>query len=424
MRLKTVFGPPGTGKTRTMVDHARHGSGNLFLSFTKAAAEEVTSRVGEGEKIKASTIHSMAFNKLGMNRASVVDKAKLMRFSKATGIPLKGSEDGSDEMQDGDYYLQMHGYAAQQMAPAGSVYDHFGRPGTMVGYENFVKSYRSWKKEYGFFDFDDMLRAYMKYGEPLDYKYIHLDEAQDCSPLQWSVFERMCPADAVVMIAGDDDQAIFQWGGADPHGMVKFMEKHGGVMNVLERSHRIPMLHHDLVHDKILAAMGNRVEKAFTHRDAVGSIEQYGDIININLQRFYNDGGGMILARDRWRVDEIKRILNREMIPYDIMGGYSPWTNSTAKQIREGTFNGWTAKNMHWRDFYAQADLSLPVNITLSTIHQAKGREAERVIVDLSMPARVQEAMYLDRDAELRVWYVALTRSSSQLILCGNNPLI
>jgi superfamily I DNA/RNA helicase len=367
----------------------------------------------------------MAFSQLGMNKAQVVDKAKLMMFAKATGIPFKGSEEGSDEMQDGDHYLQMHGYAAQHMAPASSVYDHFGRPGTMIAYENFVKSYRSWKKEYGYLDFDDMLRAYVKYGSPLEeFQYIHLDEAQDCSPLQWRVFEKMCPANAAVMIAGDDDQAIFQWSGADPHGMAAFMERHGGIMNVLDRSHRIPKLHHDLVHNKILAGIGRRVDKTFNYRNATGTIERYGDIININLRKFYNNGGGMILARDRWRVNEIKRILNREMIPYDMMGGHSPWTNYTAKQIREGTFDGWTAKNIQWRDFYTQADLSLPVNITLSTIHQAKGREAKSVIVDLSMPGRVQESMYLDRDAELRVWYVALTRSSDELILCGNNSIL
>jgi len=77
-----------------------------------------------------------------------------------------------------------------------------------------------------------------------------------------------------------------------------------------------------------------------------------------------------------------------------------------------------------WREFYAMADLNKPINFSLSTIHQAKGRESHRVILDLTLPSRTLVSMYNDRDAELRVLYVALTRSSDELILCGENPLL
>lgn len=77
-----------------------------------------------------------------------------------------------------------------------------------------------------------------------------------------------------------------------------------------------------------------------------------------------------------------------------------------------------------WQDFYRQADLKQEIKVQLSTIHQAKGRESARVILDLSLSATVLEDLYRRPDPELRVLYVALTRTSDQLILCGENPLL
>ncbi|PIZ29607.1 MAG: hypothetical protein COY40_06505, partial [Alphaproteobacteria bacterium CG_4_10_14_0_8_um_filter_53_9] len=78
--VNTIFGPPGSGKTRTLADIAREESNKvnriLFLSYTKAAAIEAGSRVDD-KVVKASTIHSLAYSVLGISRASVVDGKKL-----------------------------------------------------------------------------------------------------------------------------------------------------------------------------------------------------------------------------------------------------------------------------------------------------------------------------------------------------------
>ena len=104
-------------------------------------------------------------------------------------------------------------------------------------------------------------------------------------------------------------------------------------------------------------------------------------------------------------------------------GGSSPWTNKIARAIRRGEIRKHEVPIM-WREFYAQADLSKPVKYHLSTVHSAKGREHSTVIVDLTMPPRVLLNVATDRDAEVRVQYVAITRSSHSLHLCGENPLL
>jgi superfamily I DNA/RNA helicase len=117
MKVNMIFGPPGTGKTTELLNMAR-GKRALFLSFTKAAALEVRSRLGEdGAEITASTLHSLAFSVMGVNKAQVVDKKKMAEFAKETGIPFKGSEDGSDELQEGDEYASVLSFSNNRMIP-------------------------------------------------------------------------------------------------------------------------------------------------------------------------------------------------------------------------------------------------------------------------------------------------------------------
>lgn len=420
MRVDAIFGPPGTGKTRTLLKKAS-GKKALILSFTKAGAIEARSRIEDNAEITASTIHSLAFNKLGVNRAQVVDGKKLIEFGKEAGIPFKGSEEGNDELQEGDEYASVLSFANNRIIPVMEAYKHFGCPGTMHRFEMYVKSYHNWKRTFGYMDFDDMLQAYLERAPELDFDHVYLDEAQDCSPLQWSVLNHILRPDCEVIIAGDDDQAIYEWNGADPHGMVDFLQANHGEMQVLGRSFRVPRIVHDLAHEVCLQHISRRVDKKFLPRDAEGSVTSYGDFYNIDPHSLAADGGSMVLVRDRWRLEEVKRTFNRDMVPYSVMGGASPWTSRIANELRDGKT---PEIPLHWRDFYSQADLTKPINISLSTIHQAKGREHPHVVLDLNLPMRTLAAMYNDRDAELRVLYVALTRTSDRLTLCGGNPLL
>ena len=53
-------------------------------------------------------------------------------------------------------------------------------------------------------------------------KVLILDEAQDCTPLQWSVIYKMADKVDRIYLAGDDDQGIYKWNGADPKYFTKF----------------------------------------------------------------------------------------------------------------------------------------------------------------------------------------------------------
>lgn len=429
MKVFSIFGPPGTGKTRRLVELADRATqapdvkNPVYLSYTRAAAAEAVSRLTQGHAVRASTIHSMAFNALGMNRAGVVDFRKMQEFSRQTGIPFKGMEDGSDEVQEGDEYMTVLQYANNRMINIDEAYDLQHRPGTWPRFSMFIDAYADWKKAFGYMDFDDMLYHFiaMPSVNMKRHGVVFLDEAQDCSPLQWKAFNLVCAHAEHVFIAGDDDQAIYEWNGANPHGMIEFTEEHDGKITVLDQSHRVPRSALGLAAAKCLDEISKRVPKEFKARDAQGTITEYGDFINIDVTEFDNEGGGMVLVRDRFKLDEVKKEFNRSMIPYRVLGGHSPWVSKVAEELRKGNKPEIPAI---WREFYRQADLNRPVLCTLSTIHQAKGRENKRVLLDLTLPTRALLDLQTNRDAELRVMYVALTRVSEDLILCGSNPLI
>jgi len=133
LKVNAIFGPPrpGTGKTRTLIAQAAQTPPykSVFLSFTKAAAQEVLKRAPD---MKASTIHSMAYSKISLSPASIVNERKLQDFATATGIAFRSKED--TESQDGDAYNAVLSYARNQLVDPMDAYERFNHPGTPDGF--------------------------------------------------------------------------------------------------------------------------------------------------------------------------------------------------------------------------------------------------------------------------------------------------
>tara|TARA_R110000868_G_scaffold33755_5_gene122230 strand:- start:1189 stop:2637 length:1449 start_codon:yes stop_codon:yes gene_type:complete len=479
MSKHVIYGPPGTGKSTEVirrlkeyldngVPHDRIG----LCSFTKTSAEVLSRRSGLKNRA-VGTIHSLAFRQSGIIREQVMDANRLRDFADSIALDLaEVTPDEKEELQDGDYYITLYSKVkALNHNDYESVYEDSEQPGSLEDFLYFVKKYEAFKSDNGYVDYNDMLTLALT-ADPLELDVLFIDEAQDLSPLQWALIDYWIPTIEHVHVSGDDDQSIYDWGGADPFGMTVFEEKYNAIKTVLSQSFRVP----SDVHNKalsILQNIGDRVDKPYKPRDAKGSIHYHESADMIG--DFTKGESVLILYRNHVLREEMEAHLIDSFIPYVVDNGapgyldgwYRRLIKLYAKYIDKGSDDSFSRtdsmqfrsalhpmcrvnvkegdysklQGMHWSDAldmpvepreYLLAiekeygTLDIEPDIHLSSIHGAKGREADRVILINALTLRTSDTLDEsdDLDSEARVFYVAVTRTKNRLdIIDGDNAL-
>lgn len=461
MKTFSVYGPPGCGKTTEMLRRVEEAktrykpSEICFLSFTKAGAAEALKRLGISRSDKICTIHSLMYRLNGFTGAAVVDTYKLRKFGEKIGFRFRGAaNDTGEQMEIGDQYLSVLAKGINRQVPLREEYYESDRPGDYNGFEFFCRSYFDWKRANGYVDFNDMLLAYLKHPSEHGSKVVFIDEAQDLSNLQWAVIEQMLKMGGVeeVHIAGDDDQAIYEWSGANTHGMAEFEDRYNSDRTILTQSWRVPSLVHGMAM-KVVGTIENRVDKEYLPRAEKGILRRMAQFNPKNLK---HGDDTLILCRNYVTRKEVEDELIRHHIPYKNEGGLPGLFGSriaeairvfkkleagnavtqadldkiiavaddrTRKEVATKELGPMIKRGFlrslvippHLVDFYRDADLTSEPTIRLSTIHSAKGREADHVILHTGLTQKTLKDMDHNPDAESRVWYVGVTRSRHTL---------
>lgn len=464
MKRHVLYGPPGTGKTRTLItmvqEHLKIAPSNLalFCSHTKAAAQTAVDRWGKTTgRMEISTIHSHCFRALGLSMAQTVDDTKLQFFVAQFGMD-------TDEGSDANSYIEIIGFAANLGISISDAYNRSGRPGTYQHFLSFAKSYESYKKQFGYVDFTDMLELYPKrVHRAMGHTFLALDEGQDLTPLHWRVIEHYMKnnPETEIVIAGDDDQCVYGHTGASADGMRKFAEDHVAEVNVLGQSYRVPERVHGLALE-IAGRIRQRVDKVYLPRPAPGVVQEWGDF-QWGHSAGRSDRDTLILYSDRFvRRDIVEPALLDRGVPYTTVSGFpaplqtkggqclrtanSPnatrddWANmrrglselgrtiydtigpeAVCEKLRKFDFK--LLQKVHWtaEDYFRRIRWSDPVNIRLSTIHGAKGMEADEVhLVTAQSPSALNQSL-VDPDARHRLFYVGVTRAKEKLYLYGGD---
>ena len=77
--------------------------------------------------------------------------------------------------------------------------------------------------------------------------------------------------------------------------------------------------------------------------------------------------------------------------------------------------------SLYIRNMLSQGEkLDLPARVVLSTIHSAKGGEAENIVLILDNTKNIREAIERSpdkEDEENRIWYVGVTRTKQNLYI-------
>ena len=91
-------------------------------------------------------------------------------------------------------------------------------------------------------EYSDMISKFVEEDKCPPLHCVFLDEAQDLSPLQWKMFFYIESKCARSYIAGDDDQTIYTFQGADPNVFINLK----GEMDPQIQSRRVPRAIHKL----------------------------------------------------------------------------------------------------------------------------------------------------------------------------------
>ncbi len=480
---QVILGPPGTGKTSTLLglieDELQNGTSPDtigFFTFTKKAVNEGKERamnkfsISNKELPYFRTLHSLAFRQLGLTRESVVSNSDIKDLNEKLNLKLTGRTTSDDGhlfgMTHDDRLAFIENLARMRDIP---LKEQWHQVEDAVGWfelERFARGLQLFKEDRLLVDYTDMLCKFLAEGDVPKLDVMFVDEAQDLSPLQWAVVRKLADKAKKIYVAGDDDQAIYKWAGAD----VDYLIQNSKNALVLKQSYRVPSAVHEVAR-QCIGQVRSRIYKEWTPRKEKGLVRWEPNIELVNMEK----GDWLVLARTNYLLEDVDDYCRNEGWFFEVKGRPSiPESKIRAVLYWEKLRKGETISlnecanilkfikvldykkldtldsniNLQYEDLkshfpdlpdgkwfdvftllspkevsYIRAMLRRGEKITkqprirLSTIHAAKGGEATNVVLLTDITTRVYKNYQQNPDDENRVFYVGVTRTKENLYL-------
>jgi superfamily I DNA/RNA helicase len=482
--LKTiVLGPPGTGKTTTLLNEVDKYLKQTdpdkigYFSFTQKAAYEARDRAmskfnfSEKDLPYFRTLHSLAFRRLGIRKDEVMQRRHYEDLGKKANLVVDYHE--YENEHTGLFTTKSDILRIIQLAKLRGITpeEQFNKQEhtqlidikTLKQFDHDLKQY---KKDYNLIDFTDMITEFVKSDRSPRFDVVFIDEAQDLSRSQWTMARSIWDKTQDTYIAGDDDQAIFRWAGAD---VDSFIAQTGKIVQ-LTQSYRIPQVVHDVA-SRIVNKIQHRLPKEWRPKTQRGLLSYYDEFKNINMKH----GNWLVLARTRFMLNELEEQLYAQGLYYenkyktnreqDLYKAVTDWENvrkgvhinydqleriasymsnnhfekQSLKYIdKDANYDmaglrerAWLKTDKVWYEALDQAPsrsiryirrmrengekLNSSPRITLSTIHGVKGGEQDNVVLLTDLSRNTQINYEKNPDDENRLFYVGATRSKQHL---------
>ena len=480
MHRTIIPGPPGTGKTHRLMEYldkelkTTDPKNILYLAFSRAAVRAAKERAPES--VRVCTMHS-----LGSQELKIDTSKNLLQNEKWKGFKnySKICADLSFETQINDSgfpqyknnHMKVIEYARnKKLSLQDSAVEldlHFSVDLWLT--EQIYQDLITYKDHTGMVEYSDMISKFVEEDKCPPLHAVFLDEAQDLSPLQWDMFFYIEKRAQRSYIAGDDDQTIYTFQGADPSIFINLK----GTEDPQIKSRRVPKKIHELA-ESIFPYMSQRLDKKWKPREAEGEVHTDTDFYELDFSK----GTWFVLTRTNKMLQPLKDHLynlnirfdakQHDLLSEDMLTAYRSWVRLnkgasidtkeaenlykffTVKggQVARGFASGKTLQGLNsvtleelraehgllvtgdWellnfpdaskeyiRTILKSEDLMKDARIKLSTIHGVKGEEAENVVLFTDLERIIYDSALKDSDPEHRTFFVGITRAKEKIFI-------
>lgn len=319
----TILGPPGTGKTHQLCQIiSKYEEDEVIIcSLTRAAAKEIAKRAGREPSHQVGTLHSVCYQALG--RPGMPD---INKFNTEYGYQVKTKKEMQTEFDPDDILQEYYLWRTMNEETEWPEY-----------IQEFANKWEVFKQLTGTVDYLDMIvRAPSK--PPGSPSLIVFDEAQDATAMELAVIKQWSQWVPTV-IAGDDDQALYEWRGACLKSFYDFSED----FEVLSQSYRLPRTVLEYSQRWINQLGNRRWEKNFNSTEDDGLVERIGATTKypdeaIDLASSL-EGSTMILTTCNYMLKNVIKQLRERVIPFcnpwkTNNGAWNPLKKSTGNILR------------------------------------------------------------------------------------------
>lgn len=324
-----IYGPPGCGKTTRLSRDAEkaiiaRGPENVLIaSLTRAAASEIGSRGLNLPKENMGTLHALCYRAMGNPEIaeSHIDDWNMTRGGARFPITpqsLKSRIDlGIDEPgnMEGDQMLNLMNMFRARMVP---------REQWRVDARLFADFWFKWIEENGYVDFTGMIEWALEntFSAPGSPEVLIGDECQDWSKLEMTLFRDNWGSNAeIVLLAGDPDQTIYDWRGADPGCFTEHSIPEEN-KRFLTQSYRLPASIHKYS-QRLIKRIQNREQVDFKPMEFEGAVDYSNsrfkdpeEILQLIGREMEDSKIFMILAPCAYMLKPLIAVLREQAMPF------------------------------------------------------------------------------------------------------------